>query len=60
MVDAAVVSEHEEQEKSVLLCCRMYLFRRIVRGMLRMLDSLMVIAESICRAVGRQLHGGGV
>ena len=48
------------QEKSVLLCWRMDLLRRIVRGMLRMLDSLMVIAESICRAVGRQLHGGGV
>ena len=46
------------QEKRALDCLRMYLLTRIVRGMLRVLDSLMVINERRFRDVGRQVHCG--
>jgi hypothetical protein len=57
IVCVVVVGEQEVQEKSALDCWRIYLFSRIVRGMLRALDSFRVIAESNCKAVQRQLHG---
>jgi hypothetical protein len=57
IVDAAVPAEQEVQENRALDCCRMYLFRRIVRGMLRWRDSFMVSAERRLRAMERQVQG---
>lgn len=56
IVCAAVAVLHVVQENSALHCWRMYLFNRIVRGMLVLPDSLIVIKESICKTEGRQLQ----
>jgi hypothetical protein len=57
IVDVAVSAGQEVQEKRALDCCRMYLFKRIVRGMLRGRDSFIVSAERRLRAVERQMQG---
>lgn len=58
IVDVVVSAGQEVQEKRVLNCWRMYLLRRIVRGMLRGRDSFMVSAERRLRAVERQAQDG--